>query len=204
MKERMEVDGEERERERKEKKVETEVRSSTPVAPRFGANDIREKEVKKLSKAQWDKKEKAQALIIAEQKRELPRMEGELEEQRKEQEKVKSRVKDKTKITSKKSAKAGATESDSSNTPSLNKMYRASGKNPISTPGHVSSSKSSRKEGSPAKKVKMDNFHSDHAGPSQVTSGQRHLTKTEALANKGSNPPPSSLPKSPQGREPNR
>ena len=46
--------------------------------------------MKKLSKDQWDKREKAQALIIAEQKRELARMERELEQQRKEQEKVKS------------------------------------------------------------------------------------------------------------------
>ena len=152
--------------------------------------------MRKLSKAQWDKKEKAQALVIAEQRRELARMEGELEEQRKEQEKVKSRVKDKTKITSKKSAKAGTLESDSSDTPSLKKLYRASSKNPIVTPRHVSSSKSSRKEGSPAKKVKMDTFHSDHASPSQVASGQRHLTKTEMLANKGTHPP-SSLPESP-------
>ena len=142
-----------------------------------------------MSKADWDKREKAQGLVIAEQRRDLARLEGELEKQRREQEKVKSRVKDKTKITSKKSAKAGTPESDSSDTPSLKKMYRASNKNPIVTPSHVSSSKSSRKEGSPAKKVKMDNFHSDHAGPSQVTSGQRHLTKTEMLANKGSHPP---------------
>ena len=120
-------------------------------------------------------------------------MTKELEQQREVQEKAKHRAKDKakakTKNIPKKSAKAGATESDSSDTPSRNNMYRASGKNLVLTPSHVSSSKSSRKEGSPAKKVKMDNFHSDHAGPSQVTSGQRHLTKTEALANKGSNPP---------------
>ena len=46
LKEKMEVDGEEKERGRKEKKVETGVRSSTPVAPAFGARDVREKEVK--------------------------------------------------------------------------------------------------------------------------------------------------------------
>ena len=34
----------------------------------------------------------------------------------------------------------------------------------------------------------MDNFHPDHAGPSQVTYGQRQLTKTEVPANKGSYP----------------
>ena len=149
-----------------------------------------------MSKAEWDKREKAQGLVIAEQRRDLARLEGELEKQRREQEKVKSRVKDKTKITSKKSAKVGTPESDSSDTPGHKKMYRVSGKNLIVTPSHVSSSKSSRKEGSPAKKVKMDTLHSDHAGPSQVASGQRHLTQTEMLAKKGPHPP-LSLPESP-------
>ena len=158
--------------------------------------------MRKLSKAEWDKREKAQGLVIAEQRRDLARLEGELEKQRREQEKVKSRVKDKTKITSKKSAKAGTPESDSSDTPSLKKMYRASGKNLIATPSHVSSSKSSRKEGSPAKKVKMDTFHSDHASPSQVASGQRHLTKTEMLANKGPHPPPHHSQKAPKAGNP--
>ena len=46
LKEKMEVDGEEKERGRKEKKVETGVRSTTPVAPVFRAQDVREKEVK--------------------------------------------------------------------------------------------------------------------------------------------------------------
>ena len=42
----MEVDEEEKEMGRKEKKVETGVRSTTPVAPVFRAQDVREKEVK--------------------------------------------------------------------------------------------------------------------------------------------------------------
>ena len=46
MKERMEVGGEGKERGRKEKKVRTEAKSSTPVAPSFGAHNIRYKEVK--------------------------------------------------------------------------------------------------------------------------------------------------------------
>ena len=46
VKEKMEVDGEGKERGRQEKKVGTEAKSSTPVAPSFGAHDIRYKEVK--------------------------------------------------------------------------------------------------------------------------------------------------------------
>ena len=46
LKEKMEVDEEEKEMGRKEKKVETGVRSTTPVAPVFRAQDVREKEVK--------------------------------------------------------------------------------------------------------------------------------------------------------------
>ena len=46
MKERMEVEDEEREMGRKEKEAETGARSATPVAAVFAASDIREKEVK--------------------------------------------------------------------------------------------------------------------------------------------------------------
>ena len=137
-----------------------------------------------MSKADWDKREKAQGILIAKQRQDLVRLEGELEKQRKQQEKLKSQVRDRAKITSKKSAKAGTPESDSSDTPSLKNVYRASNKNPIVTPSRVSSSKYSRKEGSPAKKAKVDTLHPDLAGPSQ-----RHLTKTEMLANKGPHPP---------------
>ena len=135
-----------------------------------------------MSEADWDKR--AQGILIAKQRQDLVRLERELEKQKKEKEKLKSQVRDKAKITSKKSAKAGTSESDSSDTPSLKKMYRASDKNPIVTPSHVSSSKNSRKEGSPAKKAKVDTLHPDLAGPSQ-----RHLTKTEMLAKKGPHPP---------------
>ena len=150
--------------------------------------------MRKLSKAEWDKREKAQGILIAKQRQDLVRLEGELEKQRKQQEKLKSQVRDRAKITSKKSAKAGTPESDSSNTPSLKKRYRASDKNPIVTPSHVSLSKNSRKEGSPAKKAKVDTLHLDLAGPSQ-----RHLTKTEMHAKKGPHPP-IVTPKKPQGQ----
>ena len=147
-----------------------------------------------MSKADWDKKEKAQAILIAKLRQNLERLEEELKKQKKEKEKLKSQVREKAKITSKKSAKAGTQESDSSDTPSLKNVYRASNKNPIVTPSHVSSSKYSRKEGSPAKKAKVDTLHPGLAGPSQ-----RHLTKTEMHAKKGPHPP-IVTPKKPQGQ----
>ena len=105
-----------------------------------------------MSKADWDKKEKAQAALIAKQRQNLERLEGELREQKKEKEKLKSQAREKAKATSKKSARAGTQESDSSDTSSLQNVYGASNKNPVVTPSRVSSSKYSRKEGSPAKK----------------------------------------------------
>ena len=107
---------------------------------------------------------------------------------------AKHRAKDraKAKDTFKGSAKASANESDSSDNPSTrNNLYRAPGnrnKQKVSTSSHVSSTKSSSKEGSPAKKTKVDNSHSGHADPPKVTSGQRQLTMTEMLAKKGSSP----------------
>ena len=107
---------------------------------------------------------------------------------------AKLRAKDraKAKDTSKGSAKAGANESDSSDNPSTrNNLYRAPGnrnKQKVSTSSHVSSTKSSSKEGSPAKKTKVDNSHSGHADPPQVTSGQRQLTMNKMHAKKGSSP----------------
>ena len=149
-----------------------------------------------MSKADWDKREKAQGILIAKQRQDLVRLERELEKQKKEKEKLKSQVREKAKATSKKSARAGTQESDSSDTSSNQNVYGASNKNPVVTPSHVSSSKYSRKEGSPAKKAKVDTLHPGLAGPSQ-----RHLTKTEMNAKKG---PPLSLPKSPKGRETSR
>ena len=145
-----------------------------------------------MTRADWDKKEKASAALIAKQKEDLKRLGAELKEQKKEKEKLKSQAREKAKATSKKSARAGTQESDSSDTSSNQNVYGASNKNPVVTPSHVSSSKYSRKEGSPAKKAKVDTLHPGLAGPSQ-----RHLTKTEMNAKKG---PPIVTPKKPQGQ----
>ena len=107
-----------------------------------------------MTRADWDKKEKASAALIAKQKEKLMRLGAELKEQKKEKDKLKSQARERAKVTSKKPARAGTQESDSSDTSSNQNVHRASNKNPVVTPSHVSSSKHSRKEGSPAKRPK--------------------------------------------------
>ena len=103
-------------------------------------------------------------LIIIKQKRELAKYKSQLAQHQENSVIAKLRAKDKAmaKDTSKCSAKAGKNESDSSDNPSnRNKLYRAPGnrnKQLVSTFGHVSSTKSSRKGGSPAKKDQSGQF----------------------------------------------